>query len=632
MITLFPSFLLKTRRLPVWILWLIPFLTSGADTVPDKYRKVEYRIPMRDGVLLYTAVYIPRDASPDKRYPILMQRTCFGAAPYGPDQYKKSIGPSPRMQAEGYLFVYQDVRGRWASEGNWTNMTPVLSEQERQKNPKAIDESTDTYDTIEWLLRHVGHHNGRVGLWGISYAGFYAMAGSINAHPALKAISPQAPIADFFREDIHHNGAFTQLTLLAYPVFDDRRSGPTTKPWFLPHIIDTGNSTEFDWHKRLGALSNAGKYLAGNTFWQQTIAHPDYDSFWQRRSVLSQLHAVQPAVLIVGGWFDAEDLYGPLSMYKTLATHRQRFRPMLWMGPFGHRGWAEETGHTLHNDLYFGDSLATAFQEKIEAPFFYHYLKGAGDGKTGLPAVTLFDTGTKTWRTLTDWPAPAAKKRLFLDHSGALNPAQNGSQYREFTSDPADPVPYAAASLTSEPDFSALFGYMSADQRFVSSRKDVLTYQTDVLPESMTVGGEITVRLNVSTTGTDADWVLKVIDVYPDDEPNHPYMPDKSVNLAGYRQLVRGEVIRGRYRNSFEKPEPFTPGEETVVTLQLPDVLHTFRKGHRLMIQVQSSWFPLIDRNPQTFVPNMYKAVDSDFRAARHRVYSNSYIDFPLLP
>ncbi|WP_143092956.1 CocE/NonD family hydrolase, partial [Arsenicibacter rosenii] len=278
----------------------------------------------------------------------------------------------------------------------------------------------DTYDTIEWLLRQVGFHNGRVGLWGISYAGFYAIAGSIDAHPALKASSPQAPIADFFREDIHHNGAFTQLTLLAYPVFDDRKSGPTTKPWFLPYLIDTGTRSEFDWHKRLGALSNAAPYLAGNTFWQQTVDHPDYDDFWQKRSVLPHLQQVRPAILIAGGWFDAEDLYGPLSIYKTLATYRQPFRPMLWMGPFGHRGWAEETGHTLHNDLYFGDSLATFFQRQIEAPFFYHYLKGTGDGKTGLPDVSLFDTGAKTWRTFTDWPVHTSQKRWFLAATGKL--------------------------------------------------------------------------------------------------------------------------------------------------------------------------------------------------------------------
>lgn len=342
----------------------------AAEPVGERYRKVEYRIPMRDGVMLYTAVYVPRDASTGKTYPFLMQRTCFGSMPYGPDQYKSALGPSPTLQADGYLFVYQDVRGRWASQGNWTNMTPIVSDRRKPSTPGPIDESTDTYDTIEWLLRHVPYHNGRVGLWGMSYAGFYAIAGSINAHPALKASSPQAPIADFFREDIHHNGAFTQVALLAYPLFGDRLTGPTTKPWFLKDWIQTGKQTEYSWHQQLGPLSNAKRYLAQNVFWQQTVAHPNYDTFWQARNILPHLRKIRPAVLVVGGWFDAEDLYGPLSIYKKLARHSPKSRPMLVMGPFGHRGWSEETGHTLHNDLYFGDSLATDYQRHVEAPFF----------------------------------------------------------------------------------------------------------------------------------------------------------------------------------------------------------------------------------------------------------------------
>jgi hypothetical protein len=537
------------------------------------------------------------------------------------------------MQGEGYIFVYQDVRGRWSSEGRWTNMTPVVSDRKGLATTRAIDESTDTYDTIDWLLRHVRPHNGRVGLWGMSYAGFYAMAGAINAHPALKATSPQAPITDFFREDIHHNGAFTQLTLLAYPVFGEGPARPTTKPWFVDEFIPTGDQTEFAWHKNLGPLANAGPYLARNVFWQQTVAHPNYDAFWQRRNILPHLRGIKPAVLVVGGWFDAENLYGPLSTYKTLSQYSPQARPMLVMGPFGHRGWSTETGHTLHNDLYFGDSLATYYQRTLEAPFFQHYLKGAGDGKTGLPAVSLFDTGLKSWCNFSQWPSSGRRLRWQLTPGGQLTSQPNDpTGFREYGSDPANPVPYTEASLTAEPDFSALFSYMSADQRFAHTRPDVLSFQTDVLTDNLTVGGEIRVQLKVSTTGTDADWVVKVIDVYPPDEPNHPYLPNPQTQLANYQQLVRADVLRSRFRRSLERPEPLRPNQVTEVTLHLPDVLHTFKKGHRVMIQVQSSWFPLIDRNPQTFVQNIYEARPADFKSAQHRLYGSSAVEVTILP
>ncbi|MEZ0609216.1 CocE/NonD family hydrolase [Fibrella sp. WM1] len=616
------------------LLWL---QATSADTNPvrEQYQKFEYNVPMRDGVKLYTAVYVPRDASAQRTYPLLMQRTCFGLAPYGPDQYRTALGPSPTLQADGYIFVYQDVRGRWASEGRWTNMTPLIDGNKRSTSgQRRVDESTDTYDTIEWLLTHLKHHNGRVGLWGASYAGFYAIAGAVNAHPALKATSPQAPIADFFREDMHHNGAFTQLALLAYPLFGEGPPQPTTKPWFADALIDTGTQTEFGWHKSLGPLTNAQRYLARNTFWQQTVAHPNYDAFWQQRNILPHLHRVRPAVLVIGGWFDAENLYGPLSIYKTLTMPQSQTNPMLVMGPFGHRGWTQETGHTLHNDLYFGDSLATHYQRTLEAPFFRHYLKGTGDGKTGLPKICLYDTGQKRWQTFAQWPLSNSRRlRWHLAPSGQLTGAlTDPAGFREYVSDPANPVPYTEATLTAEPDFSALFSYMSADQRFASTRPDVLTFLTGPLTENLTVGGEISVRLHVSTTGTDADWIVKLIDVYPSDEPNHPFLPNPKTQLANYQQLVRGDVQRSRFRRSFAKPEPLTPRQGTDITFRLPDVLHTFKKGHRVMVQVQSSWFPLIDRNPQTFVRTIYKAKPTDFRSARHRLYGRSTIEVTLLP
>ncbi|WP_229374225.1 CocE/NonD family hydrolase [Fibrella rubiginis] len=625
------------RRTSVSLGLVLLLLLIGAtpgwatDEVRARYQKLEYRIPMRDGVTLYTAVYVPRDASSRHTYPFLMQRTCFGTNPYGPDQYPKTLGPSPTVQADGYIFVYQDVRGRWASGGRWTNMTPMQRTHHHAAQPRRTDESTDAHDTIDWLLRHVPYHNGRVGMWGVSYAGFYAIAGAINAHPALKAVSPQAPIADFFREDIHHNGAFTQVALLAYPLFGSGPPRPTTRPWFADALIPTDNQTEYAWHKHLGPLANARQYLARNPFWQQTVQHPNYDAFWQRRNILPHLRGVWPAVLVVGGWFDAENLYGTLQVHRTLRQHSPVARPMLVMGPFGHRGWTTEAGHTLHNDLYFGDSLATDYQRRLEAPFFRHHLKATGEA---LPPVSLFDTGLKRWQTPAQWPLPRRQSvRWYLSTTGKLTTRpQDQPGYRAYVSDPANPVPYTEASLTAEPDFSALFSYMSADQRFASTRPDVLTYQSEPLSQDLTVGGEITVRLQVSTNGTDADWIVKVIDVYPPDEPNHPYLPNPQTQLANYQQLVRADVLRSRYRRSYEKPLPLIPNRATALTLHLPDVLHTFRKGHRLTIQVQSSWFPLIDRNPQTFVRNNYKAREADFRSARHRVYSSSIIDVPVLP
>jgi len=614
--------------------------TANPHSVQDKYRKVEYMIPMRDGVKLYTAVYVPTNATESRRYPFLMNRTCFGVPPYGLDQYKKALGPSPTLERDGYIFVYQDVRGRWASEGVWTNMTPIVADRQPMKGKGrretsaavAVDESTDTYDTIEWLLTHVPHHNGRVGQWGISYAGFYVTAGVVAAHPALKAASPQAPAADFFFDDFHHNGAFTQAYVHAYPIFGIQHSAPTTRPWFVSGLIDTGTKSGYRWQADLGPLRNLSAHYKANFFWQETVAHPNYDEFWQKRAVLPHLKNIKPAIMTVGGWFDAEDLYGPLNTYKTIEKNNAGTYNMLVMGPFGHGDWAKETGHTTHGNLYFGDSLATFYQQAIEAPFFRHFLKGPGDGKTGLPEAYLFDTGTKAWRTFDSWPASTAQTlRFYLSSNGQLTPtAGTGSRFSAYVSDPAYPVPFSS-DTTADDDFAPLYSYMSEDQRFASQRPDVLTFQTDVLAEDLTLGGEIMAKLTISTTGTDADWVVKLIDVYPPDEPTQPYTPNKITSLGNYQQLVRSEVMRSRFRRSFEKPQPLKPGEPTAVTFRLQDVLHTIKKGHRLMIQVQSTWFPLIDRNPQRYVENIYKATAADFQKATHRVYDNSAIEVQVV-
>ncbi|WP_128544463.1 CocE/NonD family hydrolase [Larkinella soli] len=634
------------------VLW--PFLDlaqgsgSSGDFVRQTYQKYEYKIPMRDGTKLHTAVYVPKDASESRTYPLLMQRTCYSVAPYGPDQYPAKVGPSETLMREKYIFVYQDVRGRYLSEGTWTNMTPNLpdpgpSAALNKKSAVATtpagspDESSDTYDTIDWLLKNVKFHNGRVGQWGISYPGFYTIAGALDAHPALKASSPQAPVADFYFDDFHHNGAFIQAYLFTYPVFGIQHPKPTTDAWFMPAMIQTGTKDGFQWHYDLGPLKNADRYYKDNFFWQETVNHPNYDQFWQKRSIVPHLNGVRHAIMTVGGWFDAEDLYGPLTIYKTLEKNNPGTYNTLVMGPFGHGRWSVETGHTLHSNVYFGDSIATFYQRNIEARFFNHFLKGPGDGKTGLPEAYLFDTGRKEWKTFEKWPAKEAQPlRLTLQPGGKLIRSDQTVRetpetgFSEFVSDPLKPVPYTE-DVTTTTGFTP-FNYMSEDQRFAARRPDVLVFQTEPLTQDLTLGGEITARLMVSTTGTDADWVVKLIDVYPPDEPDHPYLPNKNITLGNYQQMVRSEAMRGRFRKSFSNPEPFRPGSQTQVNFRLQDVLHTFKKGHRVMIQVQSTWFPLIDRNPQKYVENIFKAEASDFQKATHRVYGTSTIEVQTLP
>jgi uncharacterized protein len=616
---------MRSLLLNLCLFWPALLLAQPADTyVRDNYTKYEYKIPMRDGTKLHTAVYVPKDASATTKYPMMMQRTCYSVDPYGLDKYEQQLGPSPTLQKDKYIFVYQDVRGRWMSEGTWTNMTPNVS--------NGPDESSDTFDTIEWLLKNIPNNNGRVGQWGISYPGFYSTASLPDAHPALKAVSPQAPISDFFFDDFHHNGAFIQAYLFTYPVFGVQHPAPTPTAWYNDKFINAGTKDGYAFQLGIGSLKNVEtKYYPDNFYWKETVEHPNYDEFWQKRNILPHLKNVKPAVMVVGGWFDAEDLPGPLNTYKTIEKNNPNAYNTLVMGPFGHGRWSRETGHTLHSNLYFGDSVATFYQRNIEAKFFNHFLKGAGDGKSNLPEAYLFDTGLKTWKTFDKWPVATAQTLTFAlaPNGSLLQQVGSGSGFSEFVSDPNKPVPYTEDNTTTM-GFTP-FNYMSEDQRFAGRRPDVLTFQTDVLTEDLTLGGEIMAKLNVSTTGTDADWVVKLIDVYPGDEPNHPYMPNKNIILSNYQQMVRSEVMRGRFRNSFEKPEAFTPNQPTNVNFRLQDVLHTVKKGHRIMIQIQSTWFPLIDRNPQTFVPNIYKADEKDFQKATHRVYDNSVIEVQVL-
>ncbi|AMR31766.1 X-Pro dipeptidyl-peptidase [Mucilaginibacter sp. PAMC 26640] len=614
------------------ILFLFTAAYTGAfaqsDYVKEHYTKKDVYITMRDGVKLFTSIYTPKDASAQNKYPMIMQRTCYSIAPYGETKYPGSLGPSKYMMQEGYIFVYQDVRGRWKSEGTWTNMTPVI---DNKKSKKDVDEGSDTYDTIDWLVKNVTGNNGRVGQWGISYPGFYTAAGILSNHPALKASSPQAPISDFFFDDFHHNGVLLESYFFTYPVFGVQKTDTTTKAWYNNSIINTGTKDGYQFLLDMGPLKNADKYYKDNFYWQETINHPSYDEFWQKRGLLKHYNKVKPAVMLVGGWFDAEDLTGPLAIFKTIEKKDPGAYNSIVMGPFGHGRWSRETGHTMHSNIYFGDSIATFYQKNIEQKFFNHFLKGNGDKNSGLPKAYMFNTGKNEWKTFDKWPSPGAvHEKLYLNNDGKLANTQPAAQgATTFVSDPLKPVPYTE-DIPTTMGFTP-HNYMSEDQRFAGRRTDVLVFQSDVLTDDVTLGGEIMAHLKVATTGTDADFFVKLIDVYPADEPNNPYMPNKSITLSNYQQMVRSEVMPTRFRKSFEKAEPMVANQKTELNFRVQDVLHTFKKGHRIMIQVQSTAFPLFARNPQKFVENPYKADESDYIKATHTVYNDSYFDVEVL-
>jgi putative CocE/NonD family hydrolase len=596
--------------------------------VAEHFTKKDVYITMRDGVKLFTSIYTPKDASAKNKYPIMMQRTCYSIAPYGETKYPGSLGPSKYMMEEGYIFVYQDVRGRYKSEGTWTNMTPVV---DNKKSKTDVDEGSDTYDTIDWLIKNATGNNGRVGQWGISYPGFYTAAGILSNHPALKASSPQAPISDFFFDDFHHNGALLESYFFTYPVFGVQKKDTTSKAWYGDQNIKAGTRDGYQFLLDMGPLKNADKYYKDNFFWQETINHPNYDEFWQKRGLLKHYNKVKPAVMLVGGWYDAEDLTGPLAIYKTIEKKDPNAYNTIVMGPFGHGRWSRETGHTMHSNVYFGDSIATFYQKSIEQKFFNHFLKGNGDKNSGLPEAYMFNTGKKEWQTFDKWPSPAVThQKLYLSNDGKLaNTQPSAAGTTTFVSDPLKPVPYTEDNTTTM-GFTP-HNYMSEDQRFAGRRTDVLVFQSDVLTDDVTLGGEIMANLKVATTGTDADWIVKLIDVYPPDEQNNAYMPNKNIILSNYQQMVRSEIMPARFRNGFEKPVPMIANQKTDVNFRLQDVLHTFKKGHRIMIQVQSTAFPLFARNPQKFVENPYKANESDYIKATHTVYNDSFIDVEVL-
>ena len=624
------------RRKSSIVLLFILSLTAGlwAQNRPDApefdvkahYTKYEYRIAMRDGVHLFTSVYVPKDSS--RPYPFLINRTPYSVGPYGVDLYRTHLGPSPDFDKAGYIFVFQDVRGRFMSEGQFVEMRPHI---DHKKSNQDVDDSSDLYDTIDWLLKNVPNNNGNAGIWGISYPGFYTSASIIDSHPALKAASPQAPMTDLFMgDDAYHGGAFMLAANFGFYVFFTPQQNPELPPKNWPSF-DWGTKDAYDFYLNVGPLSNLSKYLEGKSaLWDDQVKHDTYDDYWKVRNLAPHMKNIHCAVLTVGGWFDAEDLQGPFSTFHAIDKNNPGIFNALVVGPWVHGGWRGYDGEHLGR-VDFASNTGEYYRKNILFPFFEQYLKSNGDAK--LPKASVFETGTNVWRQYSAWPPKNAEpKTLFFHANGNLSfdaPAAETPSFDEYVSDPSKPVPfvnYAALDVPQE--------YMLSDQRFADSRTDVAVYETPVLQEDVTFAGPISPRLFVSTSGTDSDWDVKLIDVYPTDYPDSKQddprpedrdKPEKDVpappfTMGGYQQLVRGEPFRGKFRHSFEKPEAFTPGKVEEINFTMPDINHTFRRGHRIMVQVQSSWFPLTDRNPHTFM-NIPNAKPADFVKATERVY-----------
>jgi putative CocE/NonD family hydrolase len=602
-----------------------PATDVNAAWLAERYTKYEHRIPMRDGIRLFTRVYVPKDDA--QRWPILLTRTPYALKPYGADNYTNPSGSFRSFAEDKFILVTQDVRGRYGSEGEYVHVRPF----QPGKEGRQTDESSDTWDTIDWLVKNIPNNNEKVGIFGISYPGFYASMGMIDSHPALKAASPQAPIADWFvGDDLHHNCAFFLCQNFAFfHNFSQKVDDPLHEE---PRPFQFKTPDGYDFFLRMGPLPNSERLLSagGAGDWSEFLAHPTYDAYWQARNIRPHLKSVHCAVMTVGGWFDAEDLFGALETYRWTERLNPGITNVLVMGPWSHGAWGGSDGAKL-GDIDFHAKTGEYYRKNIELPFFRRFLKG--DTNHTPAEAQVFETGTDRWRHFDTWPPKDAQTRtLYFGGAGALrfDTGDDGMPgYDEFVSDPAKPVPFTMEITTRYPA-----SYPVEDQRFAASRPDVLVYQTESLEEDLTIAGPLQVHLQVSTTGTDADWVVKLIDVHSWDAPDPNPNPTRA-RMGGYQQLVRGDVFRGKFRNSFENPEPFTPGEVTRIEFAMPDILHTFRRGHRLMVQVQSSWFPLVDRNPQTLV-NISTAKPEDFRKATHRLYRSreaaSHLTLQMLP
>jgi len=593
---------------------------SAADSafIRDNYTKREVMIPMRDGVRLFTSIYTPKDLS--KKYPVIMRRSPYSCSPYGADTYTTRIQNMDLARA-GYIFVFQDVRGRYMSEGQFVDVRPYIPTSDPSpKGKKQTDEATDTYDTVDWLLKFATGNNGRVGVMGISYPGFYSTMAILADHPAIKAVSPQAPVTDWFiGDDFHHNGAFFMMDGFAfYSGFGKPRPEPTTSG--QPGFSDWKTPDNYDFFLRAGALRNLTEKFGMKDipFWNELMEHPDYDAWWQARNPRPHLKNVKPAVMTVGGLFDAEDCWGAWNVYKSVEKQNSSaISNRVVMGPWVHGGWARGAGDRL-GAVTFGSRTSEFYQKEIEFRFFEYYLKDSG--KMDLPEACVFETGSNKWSTYDAWPPKDARPvKYYFGAQGRLSAAPPPNESRtpqtdRYTSDPANPVPYADGvhlRRTNE--------YMIDDQRFASRRPDVLTYQTEPLSSSVTVTGPVIADLWTTLSTSDADFVVKLVDVFPDTLQGR----ENGIPMGGYQMLVRGEIFRGRYRDSFGQPRAFTPGTAANVKFELPDVSHTFMPGHKIMIQVQSSWFPLVDRNPQQFI-DIYRAKDEDFIPCEIQVHRDA--------
>ena len=578
--------------------------------VRARYTKREVQIPMRDGVKLFTSIYLLKDTT--RSCPIMLSRTPYGVAPYGPNAFKSALGPSQYFEQEGFIFVYQDVRGRYMSEGTFENVRPI---RDQYHGPTDTDESTDTYDTIEWLVNNLPNNTGMVGMWGISYPGGYAETGLVRSHRSLKAVSPQAPVSDWGHgDDWHDNGTFRLPHAFGFiPGFDWAHPSPVMS---YPPRTTYPTRDGFKFYLEIGSVANLdAKYLRGrHPYWNELLRHPNYGAFWKARNLLLQLRDVKPAVLTTGGWFDSQNLYGALQAYKHIEKQSPETTSSMVLGPWVHGAWARADGDVL-GDVNFGAKTAAFYREHIEYPFFAYHLKEVGDPP---PKAYVFQTGSNHWQQFDAWPPKGATPgALYLQAGGQLRfePPRAGAAYDEYVSDPAKPVPY-----TKEIAIDMTSAYADEDQRFVESRPDVLVYKSEALDHDMSILGPLNASLWVSTSGTDSDWVVKLIDVYPDNTPDPAPNPGR-VTMGGYEQLVRANAMRARFRTSFERPQAMIPGQPTKLDFEMNDIDHAFRTGHRIMVQIQSTWFPIMDRNTQTFVPNIELARDGDFRKAIERVY-----------
>jgi putative CocE/NonD family hydrolase len=597
--------------------------TLDSAWIKDNYYKWERMVPMRDGIKLFTAIYIPKDTT--EKHPVLIRRTPYSSAPYGETNFPESLWNSyyRLYMRENYIMVVQDVRGRYMSEGDFVDVRPYIE----NKKANQIDEASDTYDAIEWLINNVPHNNKRVGAFGISYPGFYATMAGLSEHSALKAVSPQAPVTDWFMgDDFHHNGAFMLMDgFNFYSGFGKPRPQPTMQG--TPGYSIKG-SDNYDFYLQTGTLKNFANIMGDSIqFWKDLYGHPNLDDWWKARNVRNFVTHYKPATLVVGGLFDAEDVYGAWNLFDAI-ENKSRNDVRLVMGPWFHGQWGGRGDGSSLGNVKFNSKTSEWYQNNIELPFFNYHLKGKGDINK-IADATIFFSGENTWKQFESWPPSKSQtQNLFLQPNGILgwNKPTANNLFTQYTSDPSKPVPY-----TEDVHLSRTREYMTDDQRFSSRRPDVIVFTTEALTEDVTLAGPLNAKLFASISTTDADFVVKLIDVFPNDfkYADDQLQPNRSVGgsypMAGYQMLVRGEVMRGKFRNSFERPEPFTPNKVEEVKFYLPDVAHTFKKGHHIMVQIQSSWFPLVDRNPQKFV-NIYEASANDFQKADIRIYhSNQY-------